>query len=200
MLSQAEKTRLDRLDSDLRSEADEFLCESGLGPIIAGAGYAPVGSYAMRTMVWRDLDFERTVGTPEWRDHLAFAQVVGRSEWLYRVSCVDAYRDESDPNAPGLYLGLRAIDPVGGPKWKLDLWTARAEEYAPGLGRRATWEAAMTEDARLEILAIKEAACSRPEYRRSMLSVHVYEAVLERNIVGVESFLEWWRGTYGATA
>ena len=55
----AEAQRLLTLDEQLRAEADRMLSESGLGEIIAEAGYEPVGSYSMRTMTWRDLDFER---------------------------------------------------------------------------------------------------------------------------------------------
>ena len=46
-------------DAALRSEADAILVQTGLGSMIAKAGYHAVGSYVMRTMVWRDLDFER---------------------------------------------------------------------------------------------------------------------------------------------
>ena len=55
----------------------------------------------------------------------------------------------------------------------------------------------MTEDRRLEILAVKEAVCLLPEYRKSLLSVHIYEAVLEKQIRGIDAFLEWWQSTNG---
>lgn len=187
-----ERTRLNELDSSLRREADQFLLSSGLGPIIASAGFSPVGSYVMRTMTWRDLDFERTVDEPDWTDHWVLGQALAGSRWVWRFSCVDAYHDQEDREEDGYYWGLRASDPNGGPTWKLDLWTGRPSEFAPALERRAKWQALMTEELRLDILAIKEAVCSHPEYRKSLLSVHVYEAVLEEGIRGVEPFLEWW--------
>ena len=57
----------------------------------------------------------------------------------------------------------------------------------------------LTEDARLHILAMKEAACRAPEYRKALLSVHIYEAVLEHGIRGIEAFWEWWRKRYGVS-
>ena len=55
----------------------------------------------------------------------------------------------------------------------------------------------MIDEARAHILAIKEAVCHSPEYRDTMLSVHVYEAVLEHGVRGIEAFRDWWRPRYG---
>jgi hypothetical protein len=72
--------------------------------------------------------------------------------------------------------------------WNLDLWTARAQEFAPTRTLRAAWMSAMTEDARSCILAIKEALCREPKYGRSLAAMHIYEAVLGRGrrTTGVE--------------
>lgn len=186
-----EKVRLDKLDRDLRAEADEFLSESGLGKIIGQAGYAAVGSYTTNTMTWRDLDFERMVEEPNWQDHWIVGQELAATGFVWRFSCVDAYRDCYNPGDSGYYWGLRASLP-NGPVWKLDLWTARRQEFS--LESRAKWNSLMNQESRLNILAIKDAVCSRPEYRKTLLSVHIYEAVLEHNIKSVEDFLSWWKG------
>jgi hypothetical protein len=185
-----EAGRLNRLDADLRREADEFLLSSGLGRVISAAGFMPVGSYVMRTMVWRDLDFERMVDNPDWREHWEWGPALAEAEGVYRLSCIDAYRDPHFFDY-GLYWGVRASGPNGA-EWKLDLWTARPDEFAPGLKRRGKWLEWMTEEARLNILAIKEAVHTHAEYGKTLLSVHVYEAVLEHGIANVEDFWEWW--------
>ncbi len=185
----SEAERLNRLDADLRREADEFLLSSGLGRIISAAGFMLFGSYVMQTMVWRDLDFERMVDNPDWREHWEWGQVLGGIEGVYRLSCIDAYRD-SHIEESGLYWGVRAIG-ANGAEWKLDLWTARPDEFL-GLERRANWMDLMTEESRLDVLAIKEAVHTHPEYRKTVLSVHVYEAVLEHGIGNVEDFWDWW--------
>jgi hypothetical protein len=185
-----EVERLNQLDSDLRREADEFLLGSGLGRLISAAGYAPVGSYAMRTMVWRDLDFERMTDNPDWRVHWEWGQALAEVEGVYRLSCIDAYRDSHSMDF-GLYWGVRVSGPNGA-EWKLDLWTARPDEFAPGLALRAKWMNLLTEASRLDVLAIKEALCTHAEYRKTVLSVHVYEAVLEHGIRNAEGFWDWW--------
>jgi hypothetical protein len=65
------RQRLFALDEGLREEADRMLEESGMGEILRAEGFQPVGSYAMRTMTWRDLDFERCEDSPDWQRHWA---------------------------------------------------------------------------------------------------------------------------------
>ena len=186
----SEAERLSQIDADLRREADEFLLSSGLGRVISAAGFAPVGSYAMRTVVWRDLDFERMTHNPDWRDHWGLGEALAGTECVYRLSCIDAYRDPHFFDY-GLYWGVRASGPNGA-EWKLDLWTGRPDEFAPSLERRAKWMDLMTEDARLDVLALKEVVHTHAEYGKTLLSVHVYEAVLEHGIGNVEDFWDWW--------
>jgi hypothetical protein len=44
---------------------------------------------------------------------------------------------------------------------------------------------------------IKEAVCDLPEYRNILLSVHIYEAVLEHGVRSIDKFWEWWKIHYG---
>lgn len=46
-----------------------MLAESGIDKILDAAGCVPVRSYAMHTVTWRDLDFERAQGMPDWERH-----------------------------------------------------------------------------------------------------------------------------------
>jgi hypothetical protein len=193
-----EATRLFALDAALRAEADAMLRASGIGDLLARARFHPVGSYQMRTMVWRDLDFER-YEEPDWGDHWAVGSRLAATGWPWRQVCTNHYRHPWRPEQ-GLYWGLRVAPPGGGETWKLDLWTARPEEFAEGLRKREVWAPLLTEEARSHLLAIKEAMCGEPEYRRAMLSVHIHEAVLEEGVQGVEAFRAWWDGRYGRGA
>ncbi|MCX5757581.1 MAG: hypothetical protein NTU83_03565, partial [Candidatus Hydrogenedentes bacterium] len=193
-----EKTRLLALDQGLRAEAGRVLSTSGLGEIVLGEGYEAVGSYVMRTMTWRDLDFERAEEEPDWERHWALGTRLARLGWVWKLHCTDAYR-QPDGTDEGLYWGLMLCDPAGGPAWKVDLWTARAEEFAKGSPNRARWAGLLTEETRFHILAIKESVCHLPEYRREMLSVHVYEAVLDDGVRSVADFMRWWQRREGKT-
>jgi hypothetical protein len=198
-MSQSEAARLLALNESLREEGARLLAESGLGTIIDETGYRPVGSYVMGTMTWRDLDFERVEDPPDWKVHWEVGARLAETGWIWRQVCVDAYRDPRTPGEHGFYWGLRTHPPAGGDVWKLDLWTARADEYL-GWDKRAEWTDMLTDDTRAPILAIKEAICDAPEYRHTLLSVHIYEAVLEHGVRGIDEFMEWWQGRYGEAA
>ncbi|MCE5240840.1 hypothetical protein LLH23_20445 [bacterium] len=196
--------RLFALDEGLRREADEMLQASGIGAILKRRGFGPVGSYAMHTMVWRDLDFER-YAEPDWDTYWQTCTRFAQTGWCTRLQCVNHYREQAFKDY-GLYCGLRVAPPdrvEATPKddpevWKLDIWTARAEEFEAQAGaKRRLWQSRLNDETRSYILALKEACCRDERYRKTLLSVHVYEAVLEQSIRDEESFFHWWRTRYG---
>jgi len=197
-----EAERLFARDVALRAEAEEVLERSGIGAILAEAGYQIVGSYVMKTMTWRDLDFER-YEEPDWERNWEVGTKLAATGWCARLLCIDVYREALHDS--GYYWGLWVVDPAreekaprGDPTvWKLDVWTARPEEFRGAPAKREAWAAVMTEEARSHILAIKDAVWQEPEYRHSLLSVHIYEAVLEEGVTGVEAFRKWWAAKYG---
>ena len=166
-----------------------MLAQSGIGAILSAAGYKPFGSYVIHTMTWRDLDFEREE-EPDWERHWEVGNQLAQTGWCFRLNCVDAYREGAGDK--GLYWGVRVLT-VENAIWKLDLWTARPEEFAPMNPTRNKWASLLTEEKRAEIIAIKQALCKAPEYRKTLLSVHIYQAVLEDNIRGLDAFMTWWR-------
>lgn len=192
--------RLFALDETLRREADEVLAASGIGSILNDAGFIPVGSYSMRTMVWRDLDFELQA-EPQPEAFWDLCRELAATGWCVRMVCVDHYREQAF-TAFGLYCGLRVAPkertepaPKDRPDvWKLDIWIMRQTEAETQLEpQRARWQRQMTEEKRSHILAIKEAACRQPQYGGRLLPIHIYDAVLEDNILDVDSFFGWWR-------
>lgn len=185
-------------DRNLHLEADKMMKETKLGEIIREAGYQTVGSYAMNTMTCRDLDFERSQDPPDWNDHWELGNKFARLGFIWKFSCVDSYHDRRQPVPDnGLYWGLQFDYHKDGLIWKIDLWTARQSEWAPILPRRLLWMNKLTEDARFHILAIKNAVWDSLDYRKTLLSVHIYEAVLDYNIKGLEEFQTWWQKKYG---
>ena len=90
-------------DAALRSEADAMLVQTGLGGMIAKAGYHAVGSYVIRTMVWRDLDFEREADNLTWDEHWRFGQGLAQTGLIWKFSGVDAYGDRRNPGDRGSY-------------------------------------------------------------------------------------------------
>ena len=190
-----EKLRLFAIDTKLRTEADQLLKQSGIGEILVNEGFKPSGSYIMKTMTWRDLDFERIDANPDWEQHWALGQKLARTGWIWGFRCIDAY-NAPDREDVGLYWGLQVTNPLGGDTWKIDLWTLRFKELDRESPKRDLWESKLTEDSRYKILSIKEAVWNLPNYRKSLLSVHIYEAVLENNINNIDEFWDWWNKQY----
>jgi hypothetical protein len=56
----------------------------------------------------------------------------------------------------------------------------------------------MTDEKRYLILSIKDKLWTHPQYRQTLLSVHIYEAVLENGIMEIDGFWEWWKIRYGS--
>lgn len=166
------RRRLFSLDAKLRAEADRILEQSGIGIIIREEGFKPVGSYIMRTMTWRNLDFERTDDQPDWQRHWTLGLKLAHTGWAWRLRCLNAYREPGGTDK-GLYWGIWVNNPAGGDTWKIDLWTARPEEFELGSPRRSLWMSRLTEDSRYHILVIKEAVCNLPEYHKRLLSAHI---------------------------
>lgn len=199
-----EAERLFALDEALHREADEMLAASGIGAILQDCGFVPVGSYAMRTMTWRDLDFERGM-EPDWAEFWGVCTRFAATGWCTRLQCVDVYREGWWDYR--LYCGLRVAPPHCAEAtpgddlstwksdvWKLDVWTARAEEFERQAGaHRRTWQGLLTDETRSHVLALKEAVCQSSEYRKTLLSVHIYEAVLEHGIRDEAAFRRWWQ-------
>lgn len=191
------KKELFALNDSLHKEADVMLEETGLGKLINEAGYKAVGSYAMQTMTWRDLDFERIENPPNWQKHWEFGLKVAQMGWVWKYSCVDAYNDQRNPEGDfGFYWGIQLDYPKRKHIWKIDLWTARAKEFQRMVPKRAEWASKMTNESRYHILKIKDAVWDSPEYRKSLISVHIYEAVLEQNIHSLTEFRKWWKQKY----
>ena len=133
-------SRLFAAEASLRAKADAMLAASGLGAILADAGYVAVGSYAMRTMTRRDLDFEHAE-EPDLARHWEVGTQLAGTGWCVRLRCTDVYKEAWQ--GYGLYWEVRVVDPAReGPAkpddpsvWNLDLWTARAQEFAPTRAR-----------------------------------------------------------------
>jgi hypothetical protein len=191
------RRRLFALDVSLRAEADAMLKESGLGVIIREEGFKPVGSYVMRTMAWRDLDFERAVESPDWAQHWELGAKLAVNKWVWSAHAVNEYEDPRHEKEYGYYWGLRAVKAGQKDFWKIDLWTARPAEWESETPKRELWQSLLTDTTRYNILVIKEAVCNLPEYRQVLLSVHIYEAVLEHGVHTIDEFWDWWKNNYG---
>lgn len=176
-------------DEELRSEADELLA-SGLRRLLDHFGEAHVvGSYALRLMVWRDLDIHII------RDRLeaaAFFELGGRIASLLKPHRMH-YRDETRVATPGLPTGLYWGIYLGDERkdaWKIDIWASDAAAFEPVRAYGERLAARLSESSRAAILRIKSACWQHPQYRRGFSSGDIYSAVLDHGVTDIDAF---WR-------
>jgi len=193
-----EAEELFALDEELRAEGQGVLTDSGIGAIIGEYGFTPVGSQVLRTMTWRDLDFERPESPPDWDGHWELGRRLAMTGWPVRMVCTNNHRAAFGIRS--LYWGLRIADPARpGPIdvydtniWKIDLHSLAPEDVEAGVRRTEQWLSEMTEERRAAIIAIKHALRQSGEYHTTATSIHVYQAVLEHGVTAVEGFRRWW--------
>lgn len=196
MIESIEENRrtLFALNESLRAEADRMLEESGLGEIIREEGFEPSGSYDWHVMTWHELDFERCDNNPTLQEHWELGERFFRNDWVWGMRYIDASRDPRNPGDEGYFWRLDVINPHGGELWLIDLWTAKPEVFERSAPKRPLWRRIINDDSRYYILLIKEVVGKLPEYKKSVFSWDIYEAVLEHEVRSVDEFWEWWRG------
>ncbi len=192
-----ERTRLFTQDEALRKEADIILDKSGIEKVLLKNDFHPVGSYVMKTMTWRDVDFERYDENPDCDTQWELGKELAQLEWVWNLHCNDAYKDPRTPGSSGLYWGIKVTEPESGNIWRIDLWTARREEFERIAPNRNTWYSKINDNTRFTILSIKDKLKDFPELQRTYLSSRVYQAVLEHGIKNIEEFRSWWEANWG---
>ncbi|MFN2232517.1 MAG: hypothetical protein ACK2VA_22310 [Anaerolineae bacterium] len=177
------------LDEAIRAEADQILWERGLHRLLAQYGKVhPAGSYALRLMVWRDLDLYLVApGIPV----AAFFRLGRRIAELLDAPKMH-YRDERVGRTPGLprdglYWGVYLGDERAG-AWKIDLWAIDEEEHDRLQAYQDAIEERLDVEARYRILRIKSAVWTRPGYRLYYSSQDIYQAVLDCGVADEDAF------------
>ncbi len=183
---------LDAQQRALQDEAHQVLRALNLLEFLARYGTPTiVGSVALGTMTWRDIDIELRKPIDEgafWQT----AQYLIKQPSLVNLTLMD-YRMSVNPNTPkGLYLGIR-YEGIPDTQWKIDLWFL--DEWQPGEADFHAWaKARMTEEHKKDCLAIKAVVGTLPAYGETIYSVDIYRAVIEDGVKDIEGFQQYLKG------
>jgi hypothetical protein len=181
---------LERQDT-LQAEAWRTLDALDLAAALAPIGLVEViGSLATGLMVWRDIDLLVIApGLSASVAHEAMARYFGHpgiGAIRYRYDHA-AQNPANDPNDDRYYYAL-FYHGDGGHEWKIDIsiWIADPPhvERLPS----SSLIARLNDETRLAILWIKDRWFARPEYRTSVYSVDIYDAVLDHGVRTPEEF------------
>lgn len=92
----------------------------------------------------------------------------------------------------GLYWQLRCGHD-GDEEWKIDMWSLRRDYPGPrGADLVEPMKRALTEQARVTILTLKEKLLAEPEVRCP--SIHLYRAVLDDGVDSIAGLRKWLEG------
>lgn len=186
---------LERQDT-LQAEAWRILDTLDLAGALALIGPVEViGSLATGLMVWRDIDLHILApGLSSSVAQGAMGPYFGHSEIgaiRYRYDHA-AQNPANDPNNDRYYYAL-FYQGGDGHEWKIDIsiWIATP----PHVERLPYSEliARLNDETRLAILWIKDQWFARPEYRMTVSSVDLYDAVLDHGVRTPDEFTAYLR-------
>ena len=184
-LETAQVEHLLRRQELLQAEAHQVLAELNLPAVLARAGQpVQVGSSVLGLMVWRDIDFN-VLCDPLSADR-AFETVRPlasnpRVRKLRYSNETQHFNATGLPQDEGYYWGVR-YHTAAGDEWKIDIWFVPRAVPRPEIALLATLPKRLTPQTRLAILSLKDIWHRLPAYRDRVLSVDIYDAVLEHGV------------------
>jgi hypothetical protein len=118
---------------------------------------------------------------------LELGGAIGRALRPRKLSFTDHLNFPATEGVRGLYWGIRTDD-LSGAGWKIDLWGVSPAVCEERLSYCASMMTRIDADARFAILTIKNDVCRRPEYRKTITSQQIYDAVLNSGVRTTEDF------------
>lgn len=177
----------------LQDEANKVIRKLGIMELLQKFGEPKiVGSLALGLMVWRDVDIEVPDQTGI-EPVIEIAKYLLNRRGIKRVTLENHYDVHKNGKPAGYYVGALYSEHAS-KQWKIDIWLVR-----PGVKGAASLinavRSKLTPAKRDSILAIKHAVVHNPEYRKSILSVDVYDAVFHHNAKTVQDFQKYLEKT-----
>lgn len=172
-------------------EAKIILHERGLHGVLEKYGRVHVvGSYTLRLMTWRDLDIFVESEEKGSQQMFKLGQEAHQAVNGYKSFLTDYSHGEPEFGFSGYYWGIRTRD-VGNEWWKIDIHVEGNVRCMKQLEAQRTIESKLNDGNRAIILAIKEQAASWPEYRKSITSIDIYNAVLDHGVLNITGFKQY---------
>lgn len=185
----AEKLRVEQ--QRLHDQADKMLQMTGLAKILQQYGQlAPIGgSYAYGLMVYPDLDISIICDTITTDQFANLALDIIRQPFVRKVSTVNNvdYVSLRKGHPKGYWIGIEI--PFEQDVWGIDCWIQTKAWAADTTDHYAARMLNITDAQRDAILQIKYQLILRGCYGDNIVSVDVYDAVLDQGITTVDAFL-----------
>ncbi len=176
----------------LRQEASDLLDKEGLLSMLSAFGTTQViGSYALDTMTWPDIDI--SMNLPDEQNVELFFELGKRIATKFEITKM-SYSNHFIRNFPGfdhgLYWGIQLR--YAEREWKIDLWGYGDTDYQKHITEADALRRQLQQADRVAILRIKHVICQHPDYRGNVYnSMAIYRAVLEDKVESVDEFKVW---------
>lgn len=170
--------------------ADRILYEFGLLNALKKIGMPHIiGSYRMDVMVANDLDIDVE------NDKMSFEKLYELTAFILKTFQPTWYEAKQEINDKGDMVWFHGFEfQIENDLFNIDIWffnretIARAEDYCNKIAMQSTIE------QKEIIFNLKRELISRGLYRfDKYTSMHVYEAVLEKNITNIEALLNFYQ-------
>ena len=176
----------------LRQEASDLLDKEGLLSMLSAFGTTQViGSYALDTMTWPDIDI--SMNLPDEQNVELFFELGKRIATKFEITKM-SYSNHFIRNFRGfdhgLYWGIQLR--YAEREWKIDLWGYGDTDYQKHITEADALRRQLQQADRVAILRIKHVICQHPDYRGNVYnSMAIYRAVLEDKVESVDEFKVW---------
>jgi hypothetical protein len=182
-LEPAYATDLLQRQEALQADAHTVLADLDLMALLARAGQPVlVGSAALGLMTWRDIDVEVYCAPLSADRAFEAMRPLASHPGITKLRFANWHGPFATAALPnGYYWGIRYhIDPER--EWKIDVWFLPDDAPRPGMALTHAVPERLTPESRLAILWIKDVWHRLPAYRHRVLSVDIYDSVLEQGV------------------
>lgn len=177
--------------NDMRRDALELINKWNLLEHLSKYGDAyTVGSVALDLMTWRDIDLEVICNKePTRKNAFEVAELLFLENNFRRVTPIDYRNGDGIAKPKGLYIGGEYINKDKN-KWKVDVWLLTPDS-ANAKKKTQEIKGKLTPEYKKRILNLKSQLHNHPKYRKQILSVDIYDAVLNRGVASLEDFKKY---------
>jgi len=172
----------------LPAEARAVLADLDLVRLLEPVGRpVVVGSATLGLMAWRDIDFNVMCDELDIDRIFTAVRPLAANPGIYRLRFANEhgpFNSTGRPEDDGYYWGVHYFTggTLAGDRWKIDVWFLPEGSPRPEFILIERCRRELTPETRLAILRVKNAWYEQPAYRHTVLSVDIYDAVLDHGV------------------
>ena len=179
--------------SQLKFEAEKLLEKTKILNIIKKFGDIKLtGSFSYDLMTWRDIDICLIINELSKDNVFSIASEIGKIDSVGSIYYRNEYvmRTEGNPLAIFLCIELFLKDNI---KWKIDILISSEQVVNSVIDKSKFITDKLNDSYRKSILEIKYELTNLSEYRQTIKSTDIYDAVLNHNVKDIEEWNMWWK-------